>query len=126
MTQVDCTIHQIILRTADLRKLNEAQRRLLLTLGHAANEMAAFYRAAYAAGMDARRDADLITRQIALSQTLLMLRMAASKMYELIIISTRDQEYRKIIECSCPDFQATRKEVEKMLVKHMGSRYTSK
>jgi hypothetical protein len=106
MTQVDCTVHQIILRTADLRKLNDAERRLLLTFGHAANEMAAFYRAAYAAGMDARRGADLITQQIALAQTLLMLRMAASKMHELIKISEKDQEYKKIISTSYPDFDA--------------------
>jgi hypothetical protein len=119
MTQVDCTVHQIILRTADLRKLSEPERRLLLTLGHAANEMAAFYRAAYTAGMAARHDADLITQQIALAQTLLMLRMAASKMYELIKISTKDQEYQKIIGSSYPDFHVKRKEVEKLIGKHI-------
>ena len=93
-----CTVHQVILRTADLQKLNEPQRRLLLTLGHAANEMAALYRAAYAAGMDEHRDADAITQQIARAQTLLMLRMAASKMFEIMKITEKDLEYRKIIQ----------------------------
>jgi hypothetical protein len=81
MTRVDRTVHQIILRTADLQKLDATQRQLVLTLGHVANEMTAFYRAAYAAGMEARAGADPITQQIARSQTLLMLRMAASKMH---------------------------------------------
>jgi hypothetical protein len=119
MTRVDCMVYQIILRTADLRKLNEAERRLLLTLGHAANEMAAFYRATYAAGMDARRDADRIVQQIALAQTLLMLRMAASKMHELIKIIEKDQGYRDIILKSYPDFHIDRRVIKKLIAKHI-------
>src|SRR5919106_1938081 len=113
------TVRQVILRTADLQKLNEPQRRLLLTLGHAANEMAALYRAAYAAAMDEHRDADTITQQIARAQTLLMLRMAASKMLELIKITDEDQEYRKIIQDSYPGFDADRKWSRKIVAKHI-------
>jgi hypothetical protein len=118
MTRVDHPIHQLILRTADLQKLNQAQRSLLLTLGHA-NEMAAFHRAAHAAAMDARPDADPITRQIARAQTLLMLRMAASKMYEIIILTERTQEYKEIIHGTCRAFEADRKEVRRIVSRHI-------
>ena len=83
MARVEITVHQLALHTSDLRKLDDAHRRLLLLLGHAANEIAALYRAAHASGMDASRDADWFTWQVAQSQALLMLRLAGSKMYEL-------------------------------------------
>ncbi len=118
MTRVDCTVHQIILRTADLRKLDEIQRRLLLTLGHAANEMAALYRATHAAGSDAHQGADPITRQIARAQTLLMTRMAASKMKEVFDI-TDEPKYGKIIKTVYPEFSRTETDIKNIIEKHI-------
>src|SRR4051812_16805580 len=110
MPRVDCTVYQIVLHTADLQKLGETERRLLLTVGHAANEISAFYRATFAAGREAHRDADAITHQIANSQTLLMLRMAVSKAKELFDILGRE-DYGKVIKRVFPEFNTTKKQI---------------
>jgi hypothetical protein len=53
MTQVDCTVHQIVLRTADLRKLNEPERRLFLTrITHVTSPPRGDPLATYPAGID--------------------------------------------------------------------------
>lgn len=88
-------------------------------LGHAANEVSAFYRAAHAAAMDADAKVEPITRQIARSQTLLMLRTAASKTYELFIVTERNQEYASIINAAYEDFPKPRKEIKRMLSAHI-------
>jgi hypothetical protein len=64
--------------------------------------------------MNARRNADPITQQIGLAETLLMLRMAASKMHELIKIRDKDESYRRIIQKSCPAFNDDKREVRKI------------
>lgn len=119
MTRVDSPIYQITLRTSDLEKLSEAQRRVLLMLGHAANEVSAFYRAAHAAAMDADSKVEPVTRQIARSQTLLMLRTAASKAYELFVLTERNQDYSLIINTAYEDFSTIRKDVKRILSAHV-------
>jgi hypothetical protein len=121
MPRINRKVCQITLYTVDLQQLTKAQRQLLLTLGHVANEMAAIYRAAHAAGSEARVDADLTTRLIARSQTLLMLRLGASKMQEFFDI-TNASEYGKIIQSVIPTFVKEKKEIEKIVEAHIGLR----
>jgi len=100
---VNRPIQQIILCTDDLAKFKKVERDLLMMLGHASNEMAALYRAACAAGMEARVDGDTNLRQVARAQAFLMVRLALSKMHELIQ-KTSEGEYKDILAAVYAEF----------------------
>ena len=115
---VDRPIRQILLSTADLKKLSNNERGLLLTLGHASNEMAALYRATCSAGKEARVDADPVTRQVGRAQALLMLRLALSKMHELIE-KTTEGRYQEILAKADAEYASAVQEARDGVGKYM-------
>ena len=48
---VEAKVYQIAITTEEMRALDSDERQLVLLIGHAANEIAALYRAAHASGM---------------------------------------------------------------------------